>query len=409
MKKEFSALGIVHNRNVNLVHDERINKILSMSLSKLESIKNIIEVESVSLKEKLKCVVLTDYIKLKTKSYIGNDKPLDCFGTLPIFEYLRRANLEGIKLCCLSGSICIIPNDCISYLNNEFEYEQINNTEYSEIIINVANRKKLVLKITELLNKGLFNVLIGTKALLGEGWDSPCINTLIMASFIGSYVLSNQMRGRAIRTDLNNPDKIANVWHLVCLNPYDYNFSSDYQNLEKRFTTFVGVSNKKNVIENGVERLGFDRMPYTHTEMEQANKKTIMACKDRNKIKQTWRTCIDNVNRLDVLTKVTTLPRRRLKKEYSFYSAFIMFVLCLSIIPSSNGLYVDLLAANIHKHLALFISLLVILLIQVIFLINGFTMVRLINPEMKLLTFGKATLNSLKKANVFEFADFLKQ
>lgn len=400
IKKEFSALGIVHNRQVNLVHDERINKVLSMSLSKLDSIKNIIKTEYESFKEELKCVVLTDYIKLKTKSYIGNDKPLDSFGTLPIFEYLRRSNIEGVKLCCLSGSICIIPNECIAYLDGEFEYEQINNTEYSEIIINVTNRKRLVLKITELLNQGAFNVLIGTKALLGEGWDSPCINTLIMASFIGSYVLSNQMRGRAIRTDLNNPDKIANVWHLVCLNPYDYNYSSDYQNLEKRFTTFVGVSTKKNAIENGIQRLGYNRVPYTHTEMTQANNDTILACKNRNKIKQTWKTCINNVKRLDVLTKVTTLPRRRLKKEYSFYSAFIMFVLSLSIIPSTNGLYVDLLAANIHKHLALFISLLVIASIQIIFLINGFTMVRLINPEMKLLTFGRATIKALKKANI---------
>ena len=400
MKKEFSALGIVHNRKVNLVHDERINKVLSMSLSKLDSIKNIVEIEYKSLQDKLKCVVLTDYIKLKTKSYIGNDKPLDCFGTLPIFEYLRRTNIEGIKLCCLSGSICIIPNECISYLNEEFEYEQINNTEYSEIIINISNRKRLVLKITELLNQGAFNVLIGTKALLGEGWDSPCINTLIMASFIGSYVLSNQMRGRAIRTDLNNPDKTANVWHLVCLNPFDYRFSSDYQNLEKRFTTFVGISNKKTVIENGIERLGYNRVPYTRTEMEKINENTKNECINRDKVKQTWKTCISSVNKLDSLTKVTTLPRRRLKKEYSFYSAFIMFVLCLSIIPSDNGLYVDLLAANINKYLSLIISLIVILFIQVIFLINGFTMVRLINSEMKLLTFGRATLNALKKTKM---------
>ena len=66
-----------------------------------------------------------------------------------------------------------------------------------------------------MFEKGLFKVLIATKSLLGEGWDSPCINTLIMASFVGSYVLSNQMRGRAIRFYNQNVNKKANDWHLA--------------------------------------------------------------------------------------------------------------------------------------------------------------------------------------------------
>ena len=86
----------------------------------------------------------------------------------------------------------------------------------------------------ELLKQGKINVLVGTKSLLGEGWDSPCINSLIMASFIGSYVLSNQMRGRAIRTDKNDPNKKSNVWHLVCLDPFDYRYSNDYYLIDKK-------------------------------------------------------------------------------------------------------------------------------------------------------------------------------
>ena len=43
MKKEFSALGIVHNRKLSLVNDERLNKVFALSLSKLESIKEIVK------------------------------------------------------------------------------------------------------------------------------------------------------------------------------------------------------------------------------------------------------------------------------------------------------------------------------------------------------------------------------
>ena len=71
--------------------------------------------------------------------------------------------------------------------------------------------------MTRLFERGEIQILIGTKALLGEGWDSPCINTLILASFVGSYVSGNQMRGRAVRVNVKKPDKVSNIWHLVCL------------------------------------------------------------------------------------------------------------------------------------------------------------------------------------------------
>ena len=60
--------------------------------------------------------------------------------------------------------------------------------------------------VGDLFTSGKLQILIGTKSLLGEGWDSPCINSLILASFVGSYVLSNQMRGRAIRINKKDPN-----------------------------------------------------------------------------------------------------------------------------------------------------------------------------------------------------------
>lgn len=59
---------------------------------------------------------------------------------------------------------------------------------------------------------------------IDEGWDSPCVNTLILASYVGSFMLSNQMRGRAIRRDPDAPDEVSNIWHLVTAEP-DYLFA----------------------------------------------------------------------------------------------------------------------------------------------------------------------------------------
>ena len=399
MKKEFSALGIVHNRKLSLVHDERLNKVFSLSLSKLESIKEIVKSESNTLKDNLKCLILTDYIKLKTKNYIGTSKKVDTFGTIPIFEYLRRSAIENIKLACLSGSICVVPVECKKDLS-EYEFSTLLDENYIEVIVNKSNRKSIVLKITELLKQGKINVLVGTKSLLGEGWDSPCINSLIMASFIGSYVLSNQMRGRAIRTDKDNPNKKSNVWHLVCLNPFDYRFSYDYYNLQKRFSTFVGVNIKKKTIESGIERLGFKRIPANEIEANKANDNTLIQAKNRELIKYTWEKCIKGASRLDTLTKVTTISRRRLRKDYSFYSALINTILTATIFVSDIGLFRNLVKIGMPSFVAHVLSFSIFVFFALIFLTSVHYLINLINPERKLKSIGKATLKAMIKSKI---------
>ena len=104
-----------------------------------------------------------------------------------------------------------IAEDCISVT----EYKEDNN--FIKITPKDSARHYIVSLITEMFNKGFVNVLVGTQALLGEGWDAPSINSLILSSTVSSYMLSNQMRGRAIRIDKNNPDKVSNIWHLASI------------------------------------------------------------------------------------------------------------------------------------------------------------------------------------------------
>src|SRR5438046_6684539 len=82
----------------------------------------------------------------------------------------------------------------------------------------------------------------------------------------GSFMLSNQMRGRAIRVDSAQPQKMANIWHLVCAEPGIFGPGDDYELLVRRCSAFVGVSATAPVIENGTERLGFGHPPFRSEE-----------------------------------------------------------------------------------------------------------------------------------------------
>ena len=61
-------------------------------------------------------------------------------------------------------------------------------------------------------------------------------------------MLSNQMRGRAIRANKNMPNKTANIRHLASFSEIQSNMTSekiydysDYYALERRFKSFVGI------------------------------------------------------------------------------------------------------------------------------------------------------------------------
>ena len=147
--------------------------------------------------------------------------------------------------------------------------------------------------MTRLFEEGWFQILVGTKSLLGEGWDAPCINSLIMASFVGSFVLGNQMRGRAIRTDDQTPDKVSNIWHLVCLagsrekkerrllgekNP---ELTEDFHTLQRRMEGIMGLSYSGQTIENGTDRLTIVRPPWKRRHVEEINEEMAVRAANR--------------------------------------------------------------------------------------------------------------------------------
>jgi restriction endonuclease len=74
-----------------------------------------------------------------------------------------------------------------------------------------------ILTVTEKLSRGETKLLIGTRGILGEGWDCPKVNTLIDLTGVSAYMSVNQVHGRAIRLDKDNPEKVANIYDIVCI------------------------------------------------------------------------------------------------------------------------------------------------------------------------------------------------
>ncbi|MCL2671501.1 MAG: DEAD/DEAH box helicase family protein [Clostridiales bacterium] len=289
--------GLMNGSLPCLTGDRKIKKMLSNSMGKLSAIDEIVRAEYADLGEGLRMLILTDFIKKETLPIVGTDAVIGVMGTVPIFEAVRRSVGDRARIALLSGTLVIVPNGIVNDVRAiaarqgcEMRTKALPNAPYAELTIGSSNKHKVAV-LTEALQAGFIQILIGTKSLLGEGWDSPCINSLILASFVGSFMLSNQMRGRAIRTDRNDPKKTANIWHLVTLEPGADSgniISDDYTTLTRRFDGFLAPSYNGGTIESGIERIDIVKPPYNEAGFANINAETLRLAAAREDMTKSW-------------------------------------------------------------------------------------------------------------------------
>ena len=299
IEKELRKAGAIEKRRVTLTNNKTMQGLLSGSLGKLNSIASIARFEADKLGDQLRMVILTDFIRKESmlENSPSDKSQLTKVGVVPIFEKLRSSGIEKDRLCVLTGSLVIVPRSLTDEfvevcLSEGIEGGKISSKplvydhDFSSVDISGKDASKIVHCVTRMFNDGKIRIVVGTQSLLGEGWDAPTLNTLVLASNVGSYMLSNQIRGRAIRKDPQRPEKIANIWHLVTLDlesvweyikrivfeqsdrnenfslfdPIPYDLGSDLRSIMRRFRSFASPSFTVPVqIENGFSRMGLDK------------------------------------------------------------------------------------------------------------------------------------------------------
>lgn len=367
IKLQLLQIGAIERRSVKLLSTAQMNRKLTHSISKLAGICEIVKFEKQLLQEKLRMVILTDYIHLEDlPASSGDELPLRRIGVVPIFEKIRREAGLHVKAGILTGSLVILPKseqrlaqEVSKRQGIEIEWKVlVHDASYIRAELTAGNRQQMVAVLTEVFSSGDLHVLIGTAALLGEGWDAPCINSLIIASYVGSFMQSNQMRGRAIRVDGNNPGKTSSIWHLVCVDRDVADPGHDYALLSRRFRSLVGVSEKEDVIESGMSRLNLEESPYTPRKIKMLNERTYERALERDRLVERWQRAIDKGREMEeeLSTERRSLPRPfylpHSLKALSYIAGFtllgemfdaVRFFMNFRDVPVGGGLWLGLI------------------------------------------------------------------
>ena len=259
-----------------------------------------------------------------------NQATISQLGVLPYFESIRRKAQEQeipVSLAVLSGSVVILPTDVAAELKEllpqvPLSFSSIGHLDQKDYVQVgfPSSAKGIVATVTELFQRGRIQVLVGTKSLLGEGWDAPCVNSLILGSFVGSFMLSNQMRGRAIRIWPGHPEKTSNIWHLVAVQAQALitlpgeeprpESNQDLQTLSRRMEHFLGLAYNQESIETGLDRLDFPKPPFRKKQISEYNERVKSLSKDRAGLRKKWQDALVVADRFEIVTEVAAQQQK---------------------------------------------------------------------------------------------------
>ena len=174
----------------------------------------------------VKAVVVTDFAQHGNRRGSGKVRSgaLRCFDTLVADERLTSmrpvlVTAQHVRIALRDAGI-LLPA-----LADELDLPELT-TDYVEgspdvveVDVRGAGSAAVVEAVSNLVTEGLVGVIVGTRALLGEGWDCPAVNTLIDLTSVSTSAGTQQLRGRTLRLDPAWPRKVAHNWTVTTLVP----------------------------------------------------------------------------------------------------------------------------------------------------------------------------------------------
>jgi superfamily II DNA or RNA helicase len=263
------ALGLLLTETGFRRQAAAVDRVIALSQAKMEAIGPILQAEEAALGQQLRAVILTDFetsnaTSLRQLEGILDEESGGAVGVLRLM--VNRPELDALEPVMVTGTAVLCDDDVAARFLREGQAwldkqgiavqlrdEKVEGAGFHRILGSGSlwGSRTYVLLVTHLFEQGVTRCLIGTRGLLGEGWDSLALNTLIDLTTATTYMTVNQLRGRSLRLDPNQPVKVADNWDVVCVAPGYEKGLNDYRRFVRKHSGFYGLCDDGE-IESGV-------------------------------------------------------------------------------------------------------------------------------------------------------------
>tara|TARA_B110000495_G_scaffold3868_1_gene2884 strand:+ start:460 stop:3243 length:2784 start_codon:yes stop_codon:yes gene_type:complete len=283
-----------------------VGRVMAYASAKYDALRFILSAEMQALGPEIRAVIVTDFEKTSATALVEGVLDENAGGAIAAFRsLLKDESTDRLNPVLMTGSTVLVDDDLLQVIMPRFEQwiqekkldiklEDREKDGYHEIRGKGSQWKPRYYTemITEMFQEGVTKCLVGTRGLLGEGWDASRINVLIDLTTVTTSMSINQLRGRSFRLDKHNPEKVANNWDIICLAEEFSKGFDDYDRFKRKHSRLYGVCDDS-AIEKGV---GHVHAAFTEVRPEGIsetldvfNEEMIRRARNRERTRKLWK------------------------------------------------------------------------------------------------------------------------
>ncbi len=331
-----------------------VDLVLSFSEAKCRAAADILELEDAALGDRLRALIITDFERLasgaeRADGALERDagSAFRAFRTIALDQRTASLNPVLVTGTTVRTTEAFAPELCelltaaahADGLDIELRIRQVDGI--AEVDAEHASWRPgiYVALVSAIFEAGRTRVLVGTRALLGEGWDSPSANTLIDLTSVTTATGVQQLRGRILRLDPAWPTKTAHAYDVVCLDQSLERGGIEFERLVRRHDRTWGIVPPgedhagdvvrglghldpaliRELLRRAVEEEGLTlataglrrlREPWQRLDLETANRRTAAAVSERDRVRALWRIGEPYDNAIDWFSRISLVADR---------------------------------------------------------------------------------------------------
>ncbi len=265
VRRVLPGLGWVLTTNGLRASTSPVDRVCALSASKAAAAVHILEVESAALARDLRAVVLCDFEQRAAQpstrlrdAGVGQQS-----GSARLaFLALALSDLAPVlrPVLCTGRTIAMRREDLAHF--RAFVPPGIADRLLDEPLDGIRSLVSLdtgsgwsariwTPLVTDWLLAGGSQVVVGTRGLLGEGWDCPALNVVIDLTSAATATSVTQLRGRSLRLDPVRPGKVADNWTVACVADDHPRGDADYLRAVRKHAHHLAPG-REGLVESGI-------------------------------------------------------------------------------------------------------------------------------------------------------------
>ena len=271
-----------------------VDRVVARSEAKTRAAVEIVAAEALDLSDRLRALVVTDHERATATlpARLVGVIPEDAgSATLVATKLAADPRLAGRGIALVTGS-SVAANAVAARAIGAARPDLVTRQESELTYFTGAwTTRQWVPLLTGLFERGDISVLVGTRGLLGEGWDARSVTTVVDLTTATTPTAVVQTRGRALRVDPGWSGKVAHTWSVTCVAEQHGRGWADFERLVRKHSGYLALNQEGQVV-TGVSHIDAELSPFRPpptAKFDAFNARMLARSENRDRTRELWR------------------------------------------------------------------------------------------------------------------------